>query len=456
MPSERTGGVRNPRVAKGAAVATAFVFSIGFTFNGLNSPFGSPLVCLIGTGALLVFIALDPPPPAFWLRMLPVVALSTAAMAWATAPLWLPSGTIADRTEGVLVPDLTTTELLARIGYLAALLAGCLLARRRANVAFLIDALLLFGALNILAGLAARALDGTGPWEFWQLREDGRFTGTLSNANVAGVYYGVLAVLAAARAVASAGGRSPKPALARARQVGLWLMVLLSVGACAITASRSAMTASFVLLAVVAALPLVRQRPRLGTVVPLLLIPAVLLAVLVSGLSDLLLQRLDLISDEPSVRTLMWHHYLALAQRSPLFGYGLGSFPTLNQWMLGDPREAQALWMVNSPHNFVLQLLIEGGIPYLLLIVAVAVCVAIGIARAARSGVSDGREGFGAAIVIVLVCATLDIALDVPALVALVALMAGLLWPAQSAGSGFGIKSSSAARTMRHRNSSGA
>ncbi len=412
---------------RGLAIAAGALFSVGPMFNGFNDGFGNPLVCLIGAGMLIVLLATHPPRPAFWRQAMPVIGLAAVGVVWATAPVWAPFDLGG---VGPLAPDLAGSEVLARIGYVAALLCGCLLARPVTRIA-VVDTVLAIGCCAIVLGLLIRAGDTGGWWDLWQARRDGRFTGTLSNANVAGAYFGALAALALSRARSAA--PPSRASLASPLRVAHWLALLLALGACVLTASRSATICTAVVLGAMVGWPMLRRRGQVAAIGPAMLVALCVGAVFATGVSELLLDRFGEGGDRSTGRWLIWSHHARVASEAPWFGYGLGSFPALNAMSLGDPRRAQALWTINSPHNMVLHLVLQGGLPYLLTIVVASLWVAAGIVRGlVRDGLGDGRDGIVGAVLIILGCASVDIVLDVPGMVSWWLLMVGTLWSASA------------------------
>ncbi|WP_165356441.1 O-antigen ligase [Sphingosinicella sp. BN140058] len=410
-----------------ASIGAALLFSIGITFNGLNSPAGNAIACLLAAGILSLLLGLWPAPAAFWRQSLPALALVGAAGAWASLPAWAPQW----GGDDALAPDIMLPALLGLSGHLVALLCGARIGARRHNLAVAMDALILFGCVNAVIGLILRAWGADLAFELWRERPDARFTGTLSNANVAGAYFGLLAVLALARLMEArpAGGFARADGhAALVRFCALAIALTILIGACALTGSRSANVAT---IAALGMLPLWRAARRRGAGgwFGLFIAASLVLLVAAFGLSDLVLDRLAIASDEFALRVLMWRQYASLAEAAPLHGYGLGAFPVLNAYALSDPRLAQALWMVNSAHNLVLQLLLQGGFPYLILMTLAALWVGYGIiVRGMRDDWRCGSDAVVIAVFVVFACAMIDIALDVPAMVSLTMFLVGLAW----------------------------
>jgi hypothetical protein len=420
-------------------VLTALVASLGVTFNGLNSALGGPIMFLLWDGLLAMLLISFAMSRRFWTGIAFPLLLAALAYGWATVPLWaLPAaGTY-------LAPDLLLPELLSAAALSSAFLAGALVGSRPGAIARVTDWLLIFGAFNIAFGLLLREIGPSVPWDLWQIRSDLRFTGTLSNANVSGTYNGMLAVLALNRIMTR--HHQPSQGAGRVRNAARWVMVLFATGACAITASRSAIAATTLGLTVLVTIDLLRLRQhRYQLMLPGLLILGIMM-ILAAGLADPLIHRFGLLGQQSTSRGLMWEVYGAAAANAPWFGYGLGGFPALNLGLLSDPRMAQELWTVNSPHNLILQVVLTGGFPFLAMLATAAIIV---ITRAIRHQ-DEERQGLICVIGVAAVCSMVDISLDVPASAALTLLLAGLTWQDHP-----GARSLSRDRTSRHRSRKG-
>lgn len=412
--------------------AATFALSCAVAFNGLNNAFGQPLLFLLCGAVLALLLVLIPPSTPFWRNLAPVVALVCAAYAWATAPLWA-GALVAPLQPRYLLPDLLLVELLGAAALLMAFLSGAILATRRGSLGVAIDRLLLFACANALLGMLLRDHAAALPWHLWQPRAGVRFTGTMSNSNVTGAYFAMMALLGAGRIAASpARWNSPE---VRTALVARGLAVLLCAGACLVTASRSANACLAVGMAVILLASLRKQRRQWLPLAGLLAGGA--LVALAFGLPDLLGTRWSNVAGGGGARLTMWRHYGAVAAQSPWFGFGLGGFSAANANTLTDPVLAQLLWTVNSPHNLVLQLVLEGGMGFLILLSAAALLIARwSIASLVERALLVDRLGVMLAILAAIACTMVDIALDVPAIAALTLFLAGLLSGQRGSGSG--------------------
>ncbi len=79
--------------------------------------------------------------------------------------------------------------------------------------------------------------------------------------------------------------------------------------------------------------------------------------------------------------------------------------------------QAQLLWYVHSAHDEVLSLLLEGGVPYLVLTMATMAAILFDIHRHRDAKRADPLlRAMMVAMALVLACAMVDITLDVPAM----------------------------------------
>jgi O-antigen ligase len=405
-----------------AMVAIALVPSVGILLGGFNSMFGNGLVAL-AYGSILAVLCLHAPPGLrFWRRSALALGLALAAVAWAAVSLVF--GT-------PVAPDLGLSGLVGCLGMIAALLCGALLGFRRARLGDFSDAVVLFGVLGLIIGCVL--LRGTeAPLVVWRGEFEGRFRGTLGNANASGAAYGAMAALALARALTTLtqGGRAvPR----RLKAVGYGLLTVLFLGGLVITASRSGMVLAVLALGLVGVTAIARRN---GAQVLLLVIPVAVAALAIgAGYGDVLYARFGHLPGEVVVREVIWRHNWAVARQALWLGYGVDAFPEINTRSLAGIRETQAIWMTNSPHTIVLRLIIDAGLPYLVMILASAIVIAAQVTQAARHrGIALDEVALIAAIAVILGSAMVDIALEVPALAALMFNCAGLLWGRSIAG----------------------
>ena len=402
-------------------VAGALALSCGFFFASFDSMEGRAMACLV-MGLYLLRLLFRPVPLTFWRAFLPVIGPVLLAMAWiALAPLLAPGAWLA--------PDMATGNIVGFHAAVMALLAGALIGYRHVPVVRLIDIWLIIVALQLGLSLLMGTGVLAGPFDVPMFR-NGRLTGLAGNANIQAVLAGIALLLTAARVAARLRHqRQPWRALVRnpgiAAQLGL---VILCLAVMLYAGSRFPLFVAGLLLAVLGARALARGGTR-GGLLRIALITGLVGVISLAGMADVVVRRLGELDVGAAVRTEMWSRYLAAAWRSPWFGYGPGGFPTLNSMLLPDPLVAEAAWTVNSPHNILLQLLLKGGLPYLLFLLAAAAMVAVPVVRH-FSGGRRSLEAWGIALALVFLFANgmIDICLDVPATTCFAMFLAGVLW----------------------------
>lgn len=401
----------------GWALAIALWPSIGLFLGGFDSLIGQDVIG-IGYGAMLVVAVYAlAPSPRFWRRTWPVMALMVAAWAWIAAVSlgWWGSHHLA--------PDIAPPGLIGFAGLIAALLCGALIGYRGVQSARIADWLLFFGTLSLLWALTMGS--DAAPLPAIGMDED-RFLGTLSNANASAAIFVGLAGLTLARLLQ----HGPQPWAHRSaasgfRTVAYWIVILLMLCATLLTGSRSGTVIGLLVLSLIL-LRGVQSRVSLRVAGPILGAIVLVAAVL---FSSIVLQRFQVLPNEILVRLLIWKHSWALVTQSPLTGYGINGFSMASAGGTTDALAAQALWTVNSPHNIVLRLLIDGGWPYLLLTTAALLAIAVPIIRAAWGRRLDIMDwGFIGAVGAAIASSQIDIALEFPAIAAATMSWIGLLW----------------------------
>jgi len=335
---------------------------------------------------------------------------------------WLPDGLAASTLDrsAVLLNVLNLLGLFCL--YVAARVVAASQTRGRRLLAFM-----LWGLGIYAAGALANHVG---------LRGEGRMAATLLGPNSAATVFAVGVVMAAA-ALAQRLRRGGTAALKKGdpRAAALIGLVALLVVCLLMTASRGGLIAA----AVGAALFTIwqvfagRKVTRSGALV---LGVAALLLVAVLGLNGagLVVERFDLVQQDLDIRrqiiTPHWRAFLS----APWFGYGLGSFTSVNQ-MLMTEATLRELHNVRAVHNLYVQWLEEAGIVGALLMAALFGERMVPVVRAAfgPGGVGIWARGAVCAAAVFLIHGLSDFALQVPAIQALAVLglgaMGGLVSP---------------------------
>jgi hypothetical protein len=143
--------------------------------------------------------------------------------------------------------------------------------------------------------------------------------------------------------------------------------------------------------------------------------------------------RWDTLATDASQRAMAYAYYVRMAAAHPLYGAGLGGFHALNLSRL-TPAAAPLLWDYGAAHSAWLQAWLEGGWPVAALTaLAVTVLIVPALAGAVRRGLGNLAGGALAAVLVSGVCASVDIALNVPAVCALACLLLGAAFGARAA-----------------------
>lgn len=423
---DRAGLRRGDRIGE-LVPAVALAMSAGLLFDGFDSAMGQAICCIVNCAALILLLIERPPSLDRWREVLPVLGLLAAAALWVTlvGAIRAPSDPAAP-----FVPDLFASQLLSFVAGVAALLCGWLLGQRWSRTRQVVDWLIALSCLYLVLGLALRAIGPNGLLDYWSVVREDRFQGLIGNVNVTAAVAGVTAILALSRVFAAAARRRGSVLARREIIVATLycLAVFIALGAAIATASRFTNLLTFTVVALLTGVNLVRNVRRLRLIGALLGAVALAVVVLLTQFSDLLVERMTRLPDGLALRETMWSHYLAIAAGAPVTGYGLGSFPTVNSFYLTTPRFAEAMWAVNSAHNGLLQIAINGGVPYLALILAASLYLCGQILAGCRARWSNETAGIAVAILLIVACGMIDITLDVPATVTLMLFLAGLLW----------------------------
>lgn len=406
---------------RAAAILLASLLTAEQLAFGANGPL---LALLAAAGQMAVAMAvliLLAPPAAFWRAAAPVLILALATIGWVALHA-LPGHAIA--------PDLVAPGVVHAIGLLALLLASAWIGYRRGLMRIAIGWIVLIGLIQIATGLILRGID---PGHVWGVDKGilvDRFTGTSLNANATGCLFGVIALLGLGRwltLMRESGEDRDSGVVAR---IAAMLGLTMGTGACFITGSRTALLLLVIGLSFVAGRdPLLRRRLLRPKGLALLAVVGFVLIMLALTIGDVTMDRMTMTSTDAVTRVEIWRHYAALAARSWLWGYGPLSFDEVNLMSLRTADQAHLLWYVHSAHDEVLSLLLEGGVPYLVLTMATMAAILLDIHRHRDAKRADPLlRAMMVATALVLACAMVDITLDVPAMAALTNVLIGLPW----------------------------
>ncbi|NQE62030.1 O-antigen ligase [Caulobacter sp. RHG1] len=301
--------------------------------------------------------------------------------------------------------------------FLAARIIGASETRRRALVWWLVLALGVFAALAIINHVS--------------FRPKARLVATLLSPNSAATLMGVgvvFSVMFFSQALQRAGGSFRLERLGLDASLSLGVAAVFAV-ALALTASRAGVFSTVVGLAVLLTWQVLAQGRKIRAIAIVGGAAALLVVIGVAMRSaELTAARLENLENDVAVRQQIFGAHWQAFQASPWFGFGLGSFPVVNQ-MIVTTENLRVLFDVRATHNLYLQWLEEGGIVGALFMAA---WLLTALWRVAVEGVKPGTAGAMAratiaAALVVLLHGLSDFAVQVPALQALFALGLGAM-----------------------------
>lgn len=343
------------------------------------------------------------------------------AAAWALTPFG-PGGphpvwAYLVQSHGSITVDRSSLVLsLLRLLGLACLFNGAWIigaseTRRRTLVWWMLLALSAFAALAIIDHVT--------------FQRGRRLTATLLSPNSAASLMGIGVVFALAffsQSIQRAGGKLRLERLGLSASLALGSAAVFAVGL-AMTASRAGIFSTVVALAILLTWQVLAQGRKISAIAIVGGAAALLVVIGVAMQSaDLTAARLENLQTDMAVRRTLFDAHWQAFLGSPWFGFGLGSFPIVNQLIITS-ETLSVMYDVRATHNLYLQWLEEGGVVATL---AMAAWVLVALGRAAREGLKPGTSGMlaraiVAAAILVLLHGLSDFAVQVPALQALFA-----------------------------------
>lgn len=428
-----SSGSRRLKLSEGVAIGAlltlifAEIIAFGASELAVSSAFAAlhalfPIV-LLATCGWARNTARQGVSPTLWLPF----AILMLVTAWALTPfgpggphpVWLyvePNGGAITVDRSSLILNLVRLGGLACL-FLAAQIIGSSETRRRALFWFMLVALGAYAALAILQHVGVRAT--------------GRMTATLLSPNTLATLMGVCAVFAAmfvTQFIQRAGGRLSLDKLPLDAGISLALLAVFAV-ALAFTGSRGGIFATVVSLAIFLIWQVLAQGKR-GRVVVMIGGAAVLLAAvgLAMRSADITAARLENLDGDVATRQAIFAAHWQAFKASPWFGYGLGSFPAVNQ-MVMTSETLRVLFDVRATHNLYLQWLEEAGLVGALSMLGLLGVLVWQVGAAANKPGTSGALARAAiaSTVLVLLHGMSDFAVQAPALQALFAVGLGAL-----------------------------
>ncbi|HEX7857270.1 MAG TPA: O-antigen ligase family protein [Sphingobium sp.] len=405
---------------------------VGLYADGLDSPTGQSIACLMTAIALCAAIAVIRPPEEFWRIVRRPLFLIAAALVWLLTVQAVRVGSPVRMSGLPLAPDLFLAKFLSIVAGLFALLTGAVLGWKAPRPNSAAGWILFFLCTHLVLGIGMSLMTCDGIWSAWTIVEHERFKGMIGNANVTAAMCAVGTILSFA-CLMDLWTRAYRDGMSEVQHLFLGLFIaslLLNLIVLAMTASRfpAVVTLAGMSLLIFSQRHLAagRRYRRFWGPVAICVAAVAISQVFFSGL---LVERIGNLEAETYSRTAAWNHFFDMAASAPWTGFGPGTFTIANLYYLQEEAAGTGLWIVNSPHSILLQLWFNGGIPYLLLMLAAAGMIFRDVCRRIDLGKGDaGIIGLFLAGVSVVACAMVDIVLDYPVGTQIAFFLVGLAW----------------------------
>jgi O-antigen ligase len=357
--------------------------------------------------------------------LIPLVRLGLGAPPATAQPL----AALALAHGGSVMPDQTLVEIAKLLGLAGLVVALAVAAANVQRTLTLIQVLQGGAVVYTLVAVVLYQADPSLVLGSEKTLHLGRFTGTLLNANAAGAVFGLFAILGAGllrRQLSQLVDLHPMMRRARYGELTLQILViLLFVGACALTRSRISLGALAIALAFLSLGAIPRRFFRSVQVGRRINFAAMAFAVILVGLiGGSAFLRGDF-GQNLQGRVDGLAHILRLTLEAP-WGFGLGSFRVAFAHEL-PAAAAPSIWNYGAAHNSILQAALEGGWLFAALLVAsVVFLVAPAIAAAAPRGGRSVKLSLAVGLLLLGAISLTDIVLNVPAAANLGACLLGL------------------------------
>jgi O-antigen ligase len=434
--------IQLPKQAFHEAAATLFpvasLFAFLFAFGANRDDLALLSTAVFGLQVLVLLSLKRMRQSSVWQSLTVPGALFLAAVvtsAWALTPfgpdgphpLWsyiTAAPAIALGRSGVMI------GLVKLAGLACCFITGVMVCSSERRSRLFVRGLLVAGGLYGLWSLVAHAISPNTVLGVPNDMHGGRLTGSLFSANAAGTLFGLLLVVAIAQFLAEVQRGSARPLSLAWRSMLPSTAAALFAVCLALSTSRGAFGATVCGLLVLMIWTRFARNWRADKArnifisVGYLALAGVLLVVGNVAVDRYATALQDWETQRTVIYTTHWSAFLA----SPWFGYGLGSFDSVNKLLMTSENYAQ-LWNVRAAHNLYLQWFEEAGLAGALPMFAATGWVLFVIGRGAVRRRSNRSKvilrGLFAASVVVLVHSWSDFAVQVPAIAALWALLLG-------------------------------
>jgi O-antigen ligase len=312
------------------------------------------LLWLLGAWLALVLLQLVPLPPAFWMQLPGRETLTAGYQELGYALPWLPLVMAPYdllRALVTLLPPAAALLLMLRLRQSEASVAGAIVIAAMAGVTL--------GALQIGGGGPDQS-----PWYLYEITNVGA-VGFFANSNHMGSLLLVAFPFAMALVARRSGSGSWSNFATPAAMLGAAGCLMIAVG---VALNRSLAALGLFIPVAFASILLLKQGSRHKRLIaPVGAVAVVICLAVLTGTG----LRAELTGGDTSsfvTRADMWKSTLRLIAETFPFGTGLGSFPSI--YVLAEDPRAVGLTYINHAHNDFLELVLETGLPGLLLLLA--------------------------------------------------------------------------------------
>lgn len=418
----------------------AMLIAPGILLQGFDNPVGQAVACLLASCALGIVVTSLKPGYAIWRKFISKLCLIGGALVWllgVACAQWM-----SDGADGLLLaPDLFAPNFLGILAGFWTLVLCILCGYGTGEKAENIDWIIWIVSLHTILGLLQFSMFFAGMSHDWSVIYRDRFAGLIGNSNVTACVCGVGCVLAWSKVLikidAKKGYGDPTWSLRDA----IYLLTI-AINACAIVLTASRIASLITFLAMMANIMVVSgNRKSSRKFVLALAVAGGAAALLQSQIASQLVDRMANSEADIATRMEIWQHYIRNASAAAWFGFGPGAFSSLNILTMPTDGTGRDFLSINSVHNTALQLLLVGGIPYLVLLLSAAGLIIRDILRSPHWRERDPTlVALALAAGVIPIAGSADIALDMPASIMVFAALAGLAWgrammePAASSG----------------------
>jgi O-antigen ligase len=432
-------------LALGAAL---FVFAAHLVYGANNDRLSMLFTALVGAGLLALFWGSAEARRALSFVERPVAAACLLFMASFVVALlgltpWLPGGAhpvwsyVPATAPAVSISRSDTVLALIRLaGVGCAFLIGLALARRDARIARLFSSLLILFALFAFWALLGFLADPGGLFGYRREVATSRLMAAFGSPNSAALLFAIGLLLAVAdilrtlRRYEGFRGVFKRSESALPRLAPGVVCCLLCAADLTLTQSRVGAVAVLAALGVLGGSEVLRSKGSAGAKGGSLLVASIaaglLFLALVAYRPELIARLMTAGADLETRETIFGVHWRAI-QAAPWFGYGLGTFDTVNKLMT-TPQNYLTDWNIRALHDVFLEWIegvgFVGALPMFGAVIAANVAVAEGAFR--RERMAGWRRAILCVSLIVCAMGLTDYGLEEPSIAVMWSLLLGV------------------------------